>query len=498
LYPGAITILIRKKRKQGFLGHLLKLDAKAFDAVARRRSRGGGVVLVTITQAANNSMLWAAIAAGLATFGGRRGKRAGGRGIGSILLTSLFVNQGIKRVVRRPRPSLHNVPAVRQLKSAPLTTSFPSGHAASAAAFTMAVMMEWRTAGRLIAPLATLVAYSRVYVGVHYPGDVLVGATVGAGMAQLTRLQFPVVPTERETGPAAEAVSVETHDDGAGLHVLANPDSGSNIGFDHSGPIEIGLPEAELFTSNEDEDLPDALERVARDARALGASGGDGTVGAAALVAAENDLPLMVLAGGTLNHLARDLRIDSVDDSIDAYLKGSAVRIDLAEVGDLSFINTATFGAYPEMIELRERLQDRIGRWPAHVLSVLWTITRSAPQKIKLDGEERTVWMVFVGNCAHEPAGFAPAWRPRLDDGKLDVRILHGERPLARLRLILSILTGRLASSAAYERHLLERLEVEGGEDKMPITRDGDHVEIEGRFSVTKRPRCLTVFAPHE
>ena len=375
------------------------------------------MLLLPLTQAANNSVLWAALATLMASFGGRRGKRAGGRGIASILLTSLFVNQVIKRLVRRPRPSLRNVPAVRRLKSAPLTTSFPSGHAASAAAFTTAVMIEWRAAGRLIAPLAALVAYSRVYVGVHYPGDVVTGAGVGAGIAWLTRLQFPVVPAERESGPAAETADLETDAEGEGLHVLANPDSGSSLGFDHSGPLEIGLPAAELFTSNEGEDLPDALARVADDAEALGASGGDGTVGAAAVVAADRDLPLMVLPGGTLNHLARDLRIDSVDDSIGAFRKGQAVRIDLAAAGDVSFINTATFGSYPEMIELRERLQDRIGRWPAHVLSVLWTVTRAEPLKVSLNGEERTVWMVFIGNCCHEPAGFAPAWRPRLDDG---------------------------------------------------------------------------------
>lgn len=451
-----------------------------------------------LSRAANNSLLWALIAALMAGFGGRRGKRAAGRGIASILITSLTVNQGIKRVVRRPRPPLRNVPAVRRLKSAPLTTSFPSGHAASAAAFTTAVMMEWRAAGRLIAPIAGLVAYSRVYVGVHYPGDVIVGAGAGAGIAELTRLQFPVVPVGRESGPAAETVAVEIDDSGEGLHVLANPDSGSALGFDHSGPLEIGLPGAELFTSNEGEDLPDALSRTATGADALGASGGDGTVGAAALIAADADLPLMVLPGGTLNHLARDLRIDSVDDSITAYLSGRAVKVDLAMAGDLSFVNTATFGAYPEMIELRERLQGRIGRWPAHVVSVMWTLSRSEPLTVSLNGEKRVVWMVFIGNCAHEPAGFAPAWRPRLDDGELDVRILHGEKPWARLRLILSILTGRLATSAAYERHLIDRLDVASGKDTLSITRDGDHVEIEGDFSVTKRPRCLTVFAPHD
>ena len=60
----------------------------------------------------------------------RRAARAG-----SIAATSLLVNRGVKRVVRRPRPALRHVPGVRRPVQ-PLTTSFPSGHAASAGAFT--------------------------------------------------------------------------------------------------------------------------------------------------------------------------------------------------------------------------------------------------------------------------------------------------------------------------------------------------------------------------
>ena len=146
------------------------------------------MVLPRLSRAADNSILWIVAAILMAGFGGRRGRRAAVRGIGSILIASLTVNQGAKRLARRPRPPLRNVPATRRLKSVPLTTSFPSGHSASAAAFTTAVFMEWPAAGRLIAPIAGLVAYSRVYVGVHYPGDVIVGVMAGTGIARLTRL----------------------------------------------------------------------------------------------------------------------------------------------------------------------------------------------------------------------------------------------------------------------------------------------------------------------
>ncbi|MGK2931571.1 MAG: bifunctional phosphatase PAP2/diacylglycerol kinase family protein [Solirubrobacterales bacterium] len=476
---------------------LHKMDSRLFDWVAHRRDGGPEVVLPVISATANHSILWVGIAGILAGFGGRRGKRAAGRGLGSIALTSLTVSQGIKRVARRPRPSLRHVPKARQLKAAPLTTSFPSGHAASAAAFSTSVVMEWPAAGAVVLPLAAAVGYSRVYVGVHYPGDVAVGAATGTAVALLTRLQFPAVPVRRLEVPVTEPHHVEVDPDGDGLRVMINPGSGSPLAPDHSGPIEIGLPDAEIREPREGEKPPEAMKRIAEGARALAASGGDGTIALAATAACDASVPLLVIPGGTLNHLARDLRIDSVGDSIDVYKNGEAIDIDLGTVGDTGFINTATFGSYPDMIKLRETLQKRIGRWPAHVVSVLWTVTRAEPLQVEMDGERRTIWMAFVGNCAHEPAGFAPGWRPQLDDGKLDLRLLHGEQPLARLRLILSILAGRLTRSAAYERHLVERIEVDAGQDSLPITLDGDYTECPGKFVIGKRKRCLTVFAPH-
>lgn len=480
------------------LSRLPGWDKQIFEAIAKSRGGRADRPLRALSNSANNSLLWWAIAGLLAVFGGRRGKRAAGRGVGSIALTSFTVTLGIKNVVKRPRPSIRNVPAVRRLQVAPLTTSFPSGHAASAAAFATSVMIEWPRAGVVIAPVAGAVAYSRVRVGVHYPGDVLAGAMIGAGVASATLLQFPAAPPGRRDPPAYGLHRIEIDPGGSGLHAFANPGSGSPFSFDHSGPVEIGLPEARLFGPLEGEDLEDSLKRAATGCRILAASGGDGTISAAALMAAERGVPLMVLPGGTLNHLARDLRIESVAGSIDCFKRGEAIAVDLARFGEFSFINTATFGAYPGMIRKREQIANRVGRWPAHVASVLWTLLTAKPLEVRINGKSRTIWMAFVGNCAHEPAGFAPAWRPRLDDGKLDLRILSGDKPFSRLRLIASILTGRLTRSSAYERHLVSSVEVDSGEDSLEVTRDGDHVEAPGKFTIDKRRGALTVFAPHE
>ncbi len=68
----------------------------------------------------------------------------------------------------------------------PASSSFPSGHSAAAFAFATGVASVLPVAAMPLRGLAALVAYSRVHTGVHYPGDVIVGALLGTALAQAT------------------------------------------------------------------------------------------------------------------------------------------------------------------------------------------------------------------------------------------------------------------------------------------------------------------------
>ena len=70
------------------------------------------------------------------------------------------------------------------------------------------------------------------------------------------------------------------------------------------------------------------------------------------------------------------------------------------------------------------------------------------PCRIELDGWRVDVWLGWIGNCVYGPPGLAPAWREQLDDGLLDVRLVHGGR-LARTRFVLAALIGRLSALAS-------------------------------------------------
>ena len=155
-------------------------------------------LLVAASRAADYSVLWLVLSAGLSVIVGPRGRRAALRGLLALVMTSAVVNGPIKWVVRRPRPAYRRRAALRRLRS----SSFPSGHSASAFAFATAVTCELPAAGPLVLPLAVLVAYSRAYLGVHYPSDVLFGAAIGAtaGLAASSRLSTTTASGPRTSG----------------------------------------------------------------------------------------------------------------------------------------------------------------------------------------------------------------------------------------------------------------------------------------------------------
>jgi undecaprenyl-diphosphatase len=168
------------------LRELGAVDRAVYEAVARTPTGTLDGPVRQLSAAADMSKLWLGIAAAVALAGGKRGRRAALEGVVAIAVTSAGVNQGIKRVARRRRPERAR-PALFQDRHVPMpgSTSFPSGHAASAFAFAYAVGRHLPALAVPIRLLAAAVGYSRVHTGVHYPGDVVIGSVTGAGTAAM-------------------------------------------------------------------------------------------------------------------------------------------------------------------------------------------------------------------------------------------------------------------------------------------------------------------------
>ena len=155
------------------------LDRAVYDVVAETPTPALDGPIARLSNAANFSALWLVIAAGMALVGGAPGRRAAVRGLCAVGITSAVANLGMKKIFRRARPS-RSVRGEDDAVQMPGSTSFPSGHSASAFAFTLAAAREVPALALPLVPLAAAVGYSRIHTGVHYPGDVLAGALLGS------------------------------------------------------------------------------------------------------------------------------------------------------------------------------------------------------------------------------------------------------------------------------------------------------------------------------
>ena len=369
---------------------------------------------------------------------------------------------------------------------------------ASAVAFMAGAAMEEPIAG---------VALGLLGAGLHGNDDTdvgerVVGAAAGIAIAAASSKVWPVPP---RLGPTAPKVWLpadgEPNADGTGLTIVVNQASGGDNGDSEVEAIAKELPQArvvEVDPKNGDE-IRKALDAaVAEDAVALGISGGDGSINTAAHIALEAEKALMVVPGGTFNHLTHAVGIESVDEAISAVKKGQAVGVDVATIGGQVFLNTASFGSYVDLVDTRQRLEKRLGKWGAMVVALVRVLRHTEPIEVEIEGEPKKVWMAFIGNCRYHPSGFAPTWRERLDDGLLDFRYVSGDQPWARTRLVAAVLTGRLGRSKIYRQTTVERLHLRSLNGPIRLARDGETFEGPEDIVIEKLPTRLAIYALHE
>ena len=236
-----------------------------------------------------------------------------------------------------------------------------------------------------------------------------------------------------------------------------------------------------------------ARKAVADGADLLGVAGGDGTQALVAGIAAEHDLPFLVISAGTRNHFALDLGLDRDDPAtcLAALTDGEELRIDLGLISGRTFVNNASFGAYAEVVRSPEYRDDKRG-----------TTLRALPdllqghQGARLSAQAGDVTIegpqaVLVSNDPYEITDLAGLGRrARLDAGTLGMVAVRVDSARQAIGLIRRGHGQGLASLTADE------VVVRADEPEIPVGIDGETVMMPTPVRCAIRPGALRVVVP--
>lgn len=254
--------------------------------------------------------------------------------------------------------------------------------------------------------------------------------------------------------------------------------------------LDIAMPES-----------PAAADQIVRDAldgrcdRIL-VAGGDGTINRVASTLAGTDVPLAIIPTGTVNVLARELRIplDPVK-ALKVALTGRTRRIDIGTANDRAFLLMAGLGFDAQVVsQYIPRVKELFGSL-AYITTGLQVLTRYKPSLFLLeaDGNAFSVpaWLIVVGNASYYGYQFAITPRAQLDDGMLDVCLFAEHTSLDRLMQVSAFLAGQHLKHPNVSYFRVRRLKVLA-DPPVHLQLDGDPVGM-SPVDIGIRPAALQI-----
>lgn len=236
-----------------------------------------------------------------------------------------------------------------------------------------------------------------------------------------------------------------------------------------------------------------ARSAVAQGADLLGVAGGDGTQALVAAVAAEHDVPFLVISAGTRNHFAMDLGLDRDDPStcLDALTDGVELRVDLGFADGRPFVNNASFGVYGAVVQSPGYRDDKVGT-ALELLPDLLSRQRGPRLTVRADDTALTdPQAVLVSNNPYrtgDPLGFGR--RERLNSGKLGVLSVRVDSAVEAAELLLDPNPAGLAVLTAHE------VVVEADEPHLEVGLDGEALLLPTPVRCRVARRALRVRVP--
>jgi diacylglycerol kinase family enzyme len=349
-------------------------------------------------------------------------------------------------------------------------------------------VVRWLACAVLVAaPVAVIVVY--VAAGLLWEialSVVLAAAAVAAGRAALNSGSSPTKPREDAAAPQRQPFVIMNPRSGGGkVGKFGLKDKAAALGaevalLDGPGVVDVA-----------------ALARQAADAGAdlLGVAGGDGTQALVAGIAAERDM--MVISAGTRNHFALDLGLDREDPAscLNALTDGVELRIDLGLIGNRTFVNNASFGAYAQVVQSPAYRDDKSGT-ALQMLPDLLSGHQGAHLVVRVDGHVVLdgPQAVLVSNNPYETGDIAGLGRrARLDQGVLGVVSVKIETAAQAAGLLRSAQRSR--SVTVVTAH---EVVIDADQPQIPVGIDGESVLMPTPVHCTIRPLSLRVRVPRD
>ena len=349
-------------------------------------------------------------------------------------------------------------------------------------------LVRWLAAAlAVLAPLVVLVLYtSRGLLWVVLVALGLLVVAVAAGRAALRRDAIPERMREHEVPPPSRPFLIMNPRSGGGkVTRFGLKDRAEALGatvalLEGPGTVDV----AEL-----------ARRAVADGADLLGVAGGDGTQALVAGIAAEHNLPLLVISAGTRNHFALDLGLDREDPSrcLDALQDGVELRIDLGVIAGRPFVNNASFGAYAAVVQSPAYRDDKRGTTLDQLPGLL--AGQSGPrlvaraENVTVEGPQA----VLVSNNQYGMGDIAGLGRrARLDRGTLGLFAVTVTSAVQAAGLVRGTLSRGLTRLAGRE------VVVDADTAQIPVGVDGEALVLDTPVRCTVQPAALRVRVPRE
>jgi diacylglycerol kinase family enzyme len=349
-------------------------------------------------------------------------------------------------------------------------------------------LVRWLAAALAVAVplglLALFMSYGLVrYVALQFG---LLALAVVAGRAALRREAIPERLREHEVPPPRRPFLIMNPRSGGGkVARFRLKDKAEALGatvalLEGPGPVDVG----EL-----------ARQAVADGADLLGVAGGDGTQALVAGIAAEHNLPLLVISAGTRNHFALDLGLDREDPSLclDALRDGVELHVDLGFIGGRPFVNNASFGAYAAIVQSPAYRDDKtrttldqlpgllVGHQGPRLVAKAGTVAIEGPQA------------VLVSNNVYGMGDIAGLGRrARLDRGNLGVFAVTVTSAVQAAGLLRGTQSRGLTRLAGPE------VVVDADASQIPVGVDGEALLLDTPVRCTLRPAALRVRVPRD